>query len=113
VAERLASGPGNTRVTRVRLSAPGGHGTVAAMKLKSNKSNWATVLCAAAVFSLVTLRDAKAELPKPGIMPPPPIVGQTDHPIQIRPILPPQPIDNDLGGGDEFNGEFSGRLFID
>ncbi len=88
------------------------------MKLKSHKTNWATVLCAAAVFSLIGLRDAQAQLPQPGVMPPPPIVrpldgGATDQPIQIRPILPPQPIDNNLGSGEQLNGDFSGRLIID
>ena len=110
--------PSNIRVTCLTLPVVSGQGTVAAMKLKSNKANWATVLCAAAVFSLISLRDAQAELPKPGIMPPPPIGGTLDggaldQPIQIRPILPAQPIDNDLGGDEELNGDFIGTMIID
>ena len=105
--------PSNIRVTCLTLPVVSGQGTVAAMKLKSNKANWATVLCAAAVFSLISLRDAQAELPKPGIMPPPPIVGSTDQPSQIRPILPAQPIDNDLGSDEQLNGDFIGTMIID
>ena len=120
-AESVFPARSNICVTCLTLPALSGHGTVAAMKLKSNKTSRATVLCAAAVFSLITLRDAQAELPKPGIMPPPPISGPVeggalDRPIRIRPILPPQPIDNNLGGlspSEELNGDFSGRLIVD
>jgi hypothetical protein len=86
------------------------------MKLKSNKANWATVLCAAAVFSLISLRDAQAQ-PRPGplpvILPPQPINGTTDQPILVRPIQPPPPIITNGASSDELKGDFSGRLIID
>ena len=101
----------NIRVTRVPLPGWGGCGNVRAMKFKSYK-NWATVLCAAAVFSFITLRDAQAGRTSDlAILPPPPISGTTGGTAGEN-ILPPPPIDDNLGG-ETLNGDFSGVLVVD
>jgi hypothetical protein len=111
----VARDPSNIRVTRVRLPAFGDLGIVAVMKLKSNKANWATVFCAAAVFSLIGLRDAQAGRSSEAILPPPPISSTTDGtaPVPVRNPMPPPQIDNDLTSGEQLNGDFSGVIMFD
>jgi hypothetical protein len=83
------------------------------MKFISNK-NWATVLCAAAVFSMITLRDAQAAGTRTiDILPPPPVDSTSTDGVVSSSILPPPPIDNDLGGGETLNGDFSGTVMLD
>lgn len=80
------------------------------MKFKSHKTNWATVLCAAAVFSFITLRDAQAAGNSEGILAPQPIGATIDPKVPVRPDMPPMPIDNDLTTGEQLSGDFSGVL---
>jgi hypothetical protein len=105
---------GNNRVTSDRLFGFFSCVKVRAMKIKSNKANWATVLCAAAVLSVIGLRDAEAlGLPGAIIMPPPPISGTSDGPVQNGSILPPPPINDDLTAGEQLSGDFNGTLMFD
>jgi hypothetical protein len=83
------------------------------MKFNTHK-NWATVLCAAAVFSLVTMGNARAgSVLNPGILPPPPISSPDDGVLPSPGILPPPPVTEDLTGGEQLIGDFSGVLMID
>ena len=86
------------------------------MKFKSYK-NWATVLCAAAVFSLINLRDAQAAPTSTlGILPPPPIdttpATTTDGAVSLKNPPPPQ-LDDNLTGGQDLEGTFSGIMMLD
>jgi hypothetical protein len=85
------------------------------MKFKSYKTNWATVLCAAAVLSLITLRDAQAGATSTwNILPPPPISDTTDGSVLTdSKILPPPSIDDDLTTGEQLEGDFSGIMMVD
>jgi hypothetical protein len=75
------------------------------MKFKSYKTSWATVLCAAAVFSLTTLHNAQA-LSSPAILSVPPIDATPDTGDSL-------PIDGDVTAGEELNGDFSGTMMLD
>jgi hypothetical protein len=103
--------PGNSRVTRLKLKSIVGPDMVRHMKFKSYKTSWATVLCAAAVFSLSTLHNAQA-LNSLAILPPPPIDGSTTGDGDSLKNPPPPPIDGDVSGG-QLNGDFSGTLMLD